>query len=126
MRTLVATVLLSLAAAPVTAAPSFVFVLLDDASVLVMEHGAAMPRTHRLVRDSGVSLARFYVSNAICCPSRVTFLTGRYSHNHGVLNNLPPPVGRGGWASFRSPGPEDDTIAVWLKAAGYRTALVGK
>jgi N-acetylglucosamine-6-sulfatase len=126
MRTLVATVLLSLAAAPVTAAPSFVFVLLDDASVLEMEHGAAMPRTHHLVRDNGVRLARFYISNAICCPSRVTFLTGRYSHNHGVLNNLPPPVGRGGWARFRSPGPEDRTIAVWLKAAGYRTALVGK
>jgi N-acetylglucosamine-6-sulfatase len=126
MRALLAAFLIALAAPPVTAAPNFVFVLLDDASGLEMNHSMAMPETHRLVRDNGVSLTRFYISNAICCPSRVTFLTGQYSHNHRVLNNLPPPVGRGGWGRFRSPGPEDQTVATWLKAAGYRTALVGK
>jgi N-acetylglucosamine-6-sulfatase len=126
MRTLIGALLVALAAPPVRAAPSFVFVLLDDASVLEMNHAAAMPETHRLVRVGGVELTRFYISNPICGPSRATFLTGRYSHSHGVRNNSPPPRGRGGWGRFRVPGPESQTIAVWLKAAGYRTALVGK
>lgn len=126
MRILLVPLLLALAATPLAAAPSFVFVLLDDASVLEMNHERAMPETHRLVRAKGVSLSRFYISNAICCPSRVTFLTGRYSHNNGVLTNSRPPSGRGGWDRFRSPGPEDRTLSVWLRNAGYRTALIGK
>ena len=54
-----------------------------------------------------------------CCPSRATFLTGQYAHNHGVLSNGPP---FGGFARLRGA----ETLPVWLQRAGYATGLVGK
>jgi len=60
-----------------------------------------------------------FVTNALCAPSRATFLTGQYSHNHGVLSNAPP---NGGVTAL------DDTrtLATWMQAAGYRTGMIGK
>ena len=60
--------------------------------------------------------------NPQCCPSRSTFLTGRYSHNTGVMDNQPRP--HGGWSAFRDDEP--DTIATWLDRAGYHTGYIGK
>ena len=33
---------------------------------------------------------RSYVSYPVCCPSRATYLTGQYAHNHGVMGLYPP------------------------------------
>lgn len=54
-------------------------------------------------------------NTSLCCPSRATLLTGRYGHEHGVIDNDHPAV-------------LDDThtIATALTAAGYTTGLVGK
>jgi len=60
--------------------------------------------------------------NPQCCPSRSTFLTGRYSHNTGVMDNQPRP--HGGWSAFRDDEP--DTIATWLDRAGYHSGYIGK
>jgi N-acetylglucosamine-6-sulfatase len=57
----------------------------------------------------------------VCCPSRATILTGRYSHTTGVYFNRGP---HGGWQSFKPS--ESATIATALDALGYRTALIGK
>jgi N-acetylglucosamine-6-sulfatase len=59
------------------------------------------------------------VTYALCCPSRATFLTGQYSHNHGVRNNAPP---EGGHAKLD----HSNTLPVWLQAAGYVTGHIGK
>jgi N-acetylglucosamine-6-sulfatase len=70
-----------------------------------------------------VRFTRAYVSDPLCCPSRATILTGRYAHGTHVYSNdqrLPT----GGWRAFRPR--ERSTVATWLHAAGYRTALVGK
>jgi len=98
------------------AAPNVVVVMTDDQALDTM---AAMPRTRRLIGSRGTTFERAFVSFPLCCPSRATFLTGQYAHNHGVRNNGGP---NGGYQSLDT----ERTLANWLAAAGYRTGFVGK
>lgn len=102
-------------AAPVPA-PNFVVVMADDLTIGEMP---ALKQTQRKIGDAGVTFDRFYDSFPLCCPSRTTFLTGQYSHNHGVLGNGTP---IGGYYDLR----KQDTLGVWLQAAGYHTVHIGK
>ena len=89
----------------------------DDQTVADM---AAMPRTNALIGGEGVDLRATRSSRSReCCPSRATFLTGRYAHNHGVRSIRPP---FGGFGQLDG----SETLAVWLRRAGYATGLVGK
>lgn len=83
----------------------------------------AMPNTLRLVARHGATLSRYYVSYPLCCPSRVTLLTGRYAHNHNVRGNVQP---NGGYSGFRARAAFHHNLAVWLRRVGYRTIHVGK
>ena len=112
------------AAAPAVAVlparrPNIVFILADDLDVRTT---AMMPRLPALIGQHGRTFERAYVTQALCAPSRASILTGQFPHNHRVLDNTGPD---GGFRAFRR-GPEASTIATWLRAAGYRTALVGK
>jgi arylsulfatase A-like enzyme len=100
--------------------PNIVVVLADD---LALTDIADMPHLQGLLVDGGLSFDRFYVSNAFCCPSRVTALRGQYAHNTRVLTNQGP---TGGFETARRVGIERSTLATWLQDAGYRTGLVGK
>ena len=62
---------------------------------------------------------RSYVSYPVCCPSRATYLTGQYAHNHGVMGLYPP---TGGYGRFD----KQNTLPVWLQRAGYHTVHLGK
>jgi arylsulfatase A-like enzyme len=97
-------------------APNVVVVMTDDQALDTM---GAMPLTRRLIGERGTSFERAFVSFPLCCPSRATFLTGQYAHNHGVRDNRGP---NGGYQSL---DPEH-TLPVWLSRAGYRTGFVGK
>jgi arylsulfatase A-like enzyme len=112
--------------------PSFVVIQTDDQTLdqLYAEYtppgGApikAMPYTLSLIANRGATFNRYYVSYSLCCPSRVTLLTGRYAHNHNVRGNVPP---EGGYSGFRARAAYDHNIATWLQGAGYRTIHVGK
>ncbi len=103
-------------AAPAAARPNVVVIETDDQTVADL---ASMPETQRLIGDRGVTFANSFVSLSQCCPSRATFLTGQYAHNHGVLTTQPP---FGGFPAFH----DAETLALWLQRAGYRTALIGK
>ena len=100
--------------------PNIVFVVADD---LDARSFAFMPRVKGLVGDRGITFTSAYVSVPVCCPSRASILTGMYGHNHGVLFNGPP---NGGFETFHDSGEEGSTLATWLKAQGYRTAMIGK
>jgi N-acetylglucosamine-6-sulfatase len=101
------------------ARPNLVLVLTDDLDVRTAE---LLPRLPSLMSQPGLTFSRAYVTTSLCAPSRASLLTGRYAHNSGVLYNSGP---QGGFPAFRA-GAEAQTVAVWLKAAGYRTALFGK
>ena len=88
----------------------------DDQTVESMR---VMKNVKRLLVAQGTSFDNSFASFALCCPSRATFLTGQYAHNHGVLSNKPP---YGGYYALDSA----NTLPVWLKRAGYETILVGK
>ncbi|HSJ18645.1 MAG TPA: sulfatase, partial [Solirubrobacterales bacterium] len=97
-------------------APNIVVVMTDDQAIDTMR---AMPRTRRLVGGHGVTFANSVVSFPLCCPSRATFLTGQYAHNHGVRDNGGP---NGGYQALD----EHETLPVWLSRTGFRTGFVGK
>jgi N-acetylglucosamine-6-sulfatase len=98
--------------------PNLVVVMTDDLDVPTYE---LMPRFRDTLARQGLTFDRSYVTQPLCAPSRVSFFTGQYSHSHGVTGNRGP---IGGWPGFRQHEPS--TLAVWLKAVGYRTSLVGK
>jgi N-acetylglucosamine-6-sulfatase len=100
--------------------PNFVVIVTDDQDAASVEH---MPQTVELIGHQGVTFSSFFVAVPSCCPSRASFLRGQYSHNHGVLSNVPP---SGGFETFRDLGNESSTLAVWLDDAGYQTGLIGK
>src|SRR3990170_6725693 len=104
------------ASAQTTAPPSIVLVVTDDQRWDTLW---AMPSVEADLVDNGVVFSNGFVVNPLCCPSRASILTGRYSHGTGVYTNTSPD---GGFSLFD----DDSTVATWLDAAGYRTALVGK
>src|SRR2546421_12499654 len=80
---------------------------------------AKMPNVRRLLAAQGTTFADAVDSFPLCCPSRATFITGQYAHNHGVAGNFYPY----GWYGVKHPG---NVLPVWLKRVCYRTALDGK
>ncbi|MGB7588941.1 MAG: sulfatase, partial [Solirubrobacterales bacterium] len=83
----------------------------------------AMPNTLDLIANRGMTFNRYYVSYPLCCPSRVSLLTGRYAHNHNVRGNVQP---NGGYLGFSFRGAMTHNLATWLQGDGYRTIHVGK
>lgn len=105
------------AQAPSERAPSaIVLIVTDDQRFDTLW---AMPTVRRGLVRRGASFPEAFVVNPLCCPSRTTILTGRYSHSTGVYRQVPP-FGRFEW--FR----DDSTLATWLHDAGYTTGLFGK
>jgi N-acetylglucosamine-6-sulfatase len=100
-------------------APNVLVIETDDQTVESMR---VMQKTSALIGSQGATFTNSFVNFSLCCPSRATFLTGQYAHNHGVWNNQPP---NGGFQRFESLH-ANDNLAVWLQRAGYYTAVIGK
>jgi len=111
--------------------PSFVVIQTDDETLdqlyTVFNAGGidipAMPNTLSMIAGRGITFNRYYVSYPLCCPSRVSLMTGRYAHNTNVRGNVQP---NGGYLGFKSRGAFTHNIATWLQGAGYRTIHIGK
>lgn len=104
------------AAAQGATRPNVVVIMTDDQdfrSVRVMRN------VKRKLARRGTSFENSFATFPLCCPSRASFLTGQYAHNHGVLGNKPP---RGGYTAFREAG----SLPVAMQRSGYRTGFVGK
>jgi len=107
------------AAAAAVPRPNIVVIMTDDQRPGTLE---TMPTVQAQLRQLG---ERFdgVVPTALCAPSRVSFLTGKFAHTTGVYANG---GATGGWPAFHASGYEDHTVATALEGAGYRTGLVGK
>jgi len=107
-------------ARPATAAkdgrPNILVIMTDDQSRADV---AKMPNVRRLLAAKGTTFANAVDSFPLCCPSRATFITGQYAHNHGVIGNFYPY----GWYGMKLRG---NILPAWLQRAGYDTALIGK
>jgi len=108
-----------------TKRPNFILLITDDQrydalSVVQAEQGEhgrfpwfKTPNMDRIARE-GMRFRNAFVVNSLCAPSRVNFLTGRYSHANGVFNN-------------HTPMPVDNvTHATVLRGDGYTTGFFGK
>jgi N-acetylglucosamine-6-sulfatase len=93
-----------------------VVVMTDDQDFRSMH---VMPQTRSLIAKRGTTFATSMVSFPLCCPSRATYYTGQYAHNHGVKWLFSP---TGGYPKLK----QAETLPVWLRRAGYRTIHIGK
>lgn len=66
------------------------------------------------ISDEGVQFTRAFVTTSLCSPSRASILSGRYMHNHGVIDN-----------NVQAP-PDTVWFPQYLQEKGYHTAFVGK
>jgi arylsulfatase A-like enzyme len=96
--------------------PNILVVMTDDQAAADL---AKMPNVHRLLAKQGTNFTNTVDSFPLCCPSRATFITGQYAHNHGVVGNFWPY----GWYGMKD---RSNILPAWLQKVGYRTALIGK
>jgi arylsulfatase A-like enzyme len=109
-------------AAEPTKRPNVIVIVGDDMGYAdVGFHGCKdIPTPHLdALAKSGVQFTNGYVSGPYCSPTRAGLLTGRYQTRFGHEFN---PGGGGKQGLPLTEG----TLADRMKAAGYRTALVGK
>jgi arylsulfatase A-like enzyme len=74
-----------------------------------------MPETRRRIGRQGTTFLQAHATTPKCCPSRASFFTGLYPHNHGVIGNT--------HASALDHG---RTVQRLVKRNGYRTGIFGK
>jgi arylsulfatase A-like enzyme len=97
--------------------PNVVMILTDDhASHSIGVYGSVVNETPRIdeIARNGWRFDNCFATNALCSPSRASILTGTYSHINGV-STLVTPIDA-----------SQPTFISQLKAAGYRTAMIGK
>ena len=122
----IATALLAAASAPAASAaprgtqagprPNIVFIMTDDQTARSL---SVMRNLYLGVRRRGTTFTQAISTYPLCCPSRATYLTGQYSHNHGVIHNAGP---FGGYVRLDN----TNTLPVWLQQFGYRTIHLGR
>ena len=121
------TALAGIAAIPTPAVaaakPNIIVVTVDDQR---QDDLSIMTKVKAGLQNTGVTFQNSLASYSLCCPSRTTFMTGQYMHNHGVTWNFWP---SGGYFKFKhstNDGGWGNILPKWLQNAGYHTGLIGK
>lgn len=100
--------------------PNILFIMSDDHTAQAVGAYATLlkeinptPTIDSLARE-GVRLTNAFCTNSICTPSRACIITGQYNHNNGVfdLNGRIEP--------------ENQSLPIAMRQAGYQTAMIGK
>ena len=97
--------------------PNIVFILIDDLRHDTFGHaGHSFIKTPHIdeLAEGGLRFRNAFVTTSLCSPSRASFLTGRYMHNHKVVDNSTLLDAR------------IETFPQALQDAGYKTAFIGK
>jgi arylsulfatase A-like enzyme len=98
--------------------PNILFILADDLGYGVPGcYGQREIRTPNIdaLAEGGMRFTQAYAGSTVCAPSRCALMTGLHTGHAFIRGNAPIDL-----------RPEDATVAEKLKAAGYRTALIGK
>jgi arylsulfatase A-like enzyme len=108
----------SQAPAPAAVRPNIVLIQADDLGYGDLSaYGQAQfqtPMLDRLARE-GTRFTNYYAGSTVCAPSRAALMTGLHTGHASIRGNgeIPLPA-------------EDVTVAMALRDAGYRTAVIGK
>lgn len=97
--------------------PNVVFILVDDLRYDTFGYmGHPFVETPHIdaLEKGGMRFTNAFVTTSLCSPSRASFLTGQYMHNHKVVDN----------ADLMADGTV--TFPQLLQQANYETAFVGK
>lgn len=103
--------------------PNILFVMTDDHAVSALGcYGNRLVRTPTLDRlaSEGVRFDNSFCTNSLCAPGRAGILTGTYSHINGIIGNSE------GKDAIEHLKPGLATYPELVRAAGYKTAIVGK
>ncbi|NOY80271.1 MAG: sulfatase-like hydrolase/transferase [Kiritimatiellaeota bacterium] len=97
--------------------PNVLFVIADQHNAKVLGHrghpDVQTPNLDRMAAE-GVRFENAVTQNPICTPSRVSFLSGQYCHNHGYYG-------------LSGPNPRGlPNLLGYFRRVGYRTSAVGK
>lgn len=100
-----------------TKRPNFILFITDQHRADYLGcYGHPVLRTPNIdgIAERGIAFDRFYVASPVCMPNRASLMTCRMPSSHGVtMNGVPLST-------------KNVTFVELLKAAGYKTALIGK
>jgi arylsulfatase A-like enzyme len=121
-RAFLATGTAALASAAIGAAkpnerPNVLFILTDEQSLSTLGvYGGQLPGTPNIdsIGKEGAIFKNFFVTSAVCTPSRGCYMTGRYPHSHGAYHNDLPL------------NADEFTLGHMFQKAGYETGYAGK
>ena len=106
--------------------PNIVFILADDLGYADVScygrRGFETPNIDRIAAD-GMRFPQAYANSAVCTASRTALMTGQYQYRLAI--GLEEPLHSRSRRKIGLP-PDHPTLPSLLKAAGYRTALIGK
>ncbi len=97
--------------------PNIIFIMTDDHAAHALGcYGSRINSTLNLDRlaSEGMRFDNCFCTNSICAPSRASILTGKYSHENGVIDNK---------KTFDA---TQQTFPALLQQSGYQTAMIGK
>ncbi|KAI8899367.1 alkaline-phosphatase-like protein [Globomyces pollinis-pini] len=102
--------------------PNIVFILADDHDGFHnMEQ--YMPNFQKLFVQGGTKFENHFINTPVCCPSRMSILSGKTTHNHNLTDTLPP---YGGYTKMRALNLDAEYLPSWLQQEGYNTYMTGK
>ncbi|MEZ5727113.1 MAG: sulfatase-like hydrolase/transferase [Burkholderiaceae bacterium] len=107
---------------------NFIFIMADDLGYADLGcYGGRVPVSPNLDRMAaqGLRFINGYSNSPVCSPTRFAMMTGRYQYQLRGAGEEPLTGRYRGSAEVGLP-PEHPTLPSLLRAAGYRTALVGK
>jgi len=97
--------------------PNVLMILTDEQSLWTLSsYGGQLPGTPNIdsIGRQGAIFRNFFVTSAVCTPSRGCYMTGRYPYAHGAYHNDLPLH------------PDEFTLGNMFEQAGYETGYAGK
>jgi uncharacterized repeat protein (TIGR01451 family) len=108
---------------------NIVTIMLDDLDNRTLQDlltAGLLPNVQASIIDRSMHFTESHVTTPLCCPSRSSYYTGEYPHNHKVVSNVLQYPGYDGVNGAVGQFDDSVTVATRLQALGYTTAHIGK